>query len=235
MVNVVLAYRKSPSTASDGICLKLTHCTVFDRAASQSVATTPAYAYNRRRSHVPSVATRPCECPKEPCPVCGQRPCVCKKKAKVKLADGKERVIQHMVCTTFWHSGRHSHVRRSSSWSHCFGKLAGVLSKTRPSFVHCGAAPDTRKMLLNGLAEKGLDTSQLAEMQKIIRTPEKSDLFDVLALRASLLCPRSRAKNAPIEQELPSVRTSIANSRPFWTSSWPTMWVSGWMNLPRRS
>ena len=24
-------------------------------------------------------------------------------KAKVKLADGKDRAIQHMVCTTFWH------------------------------------------------------------------------------------------------------------------------------------
>jgi type I restriction enzyme R subunit len=76
----------------------------------------------------------------EPCPKCGQRPCVCvvkppepcarcaakaranvpknrarslrpaslrllqkTKKAKVKLADGKARNIQHMMCTTFWH------------------------------------------------------------------------------------------------------------------------------------
>ena len=28
---------------------------------------------------------------------------MCKKKAKVKRADGKERSIQHMVATTFWH------------------------------------------------------------------------------------------------------------------------------------
>ena len=53
----------------------------------------------------PVCGQSPCECPKEPCPVCGQRPCVCnkRKKAKVKLADGKERNIQHMMATTFWH------------------------------------------------------------------------------------------------------------------------------------
>ena len=39
------------------------------------------------------------------------------------------------------------------------------------------SAPDTRKMLLNGLAEKGFGHEQLAEMQKIIDA-EKSDLFD---------------------------------------------------------
>ncbi len=43
------------------------------------------------------------------------------------------------------------------------------------------SAPDTRKMLLAGLAEKGFGHEQLAEMQKIINA-EKSDLFDVLAL-----------------------------------------------------
>jgi type I restriction enzyme R subunit len=49
---------------------------------------------------------QPCECPKEPCEVCGQRPCVCggkKRKAKVKLADGKARNIQSMMVSSFWH------------------------------------------------------------------------------------------------------------------------------------
>src|SRR5205823_3014860 len=49
----------------------------------------------------------PCVCPEEPCEVCGQIPCICerkqKKRVKVKLADGKERSIQHMMVTTFWH------------------------------------------------------------------------------------------------------------------------------------
>ena len=53
----------------------------------------------------PVCGKNPCECPPEPCPKCGQRPCICqrKKKAKVKLADGKARNIQHMMATTFWH------------------------------------------------------------------------------------------------------------------------------------
>ena len=33
-----------------------------------------------RRSRAPFVGRPPCECPKEPCEVCGQRPCVCEKK-----------------------------------------------------------------------------------------------------------------------------------------------------------
>ena len=40
--------------------------------------------------------------------------------------------------------------------------------------------PDTRKKLLQGLAEKGFGAEQLIEMQKIINA-EKSDIFDVLA------------------------------------------------------
>lgn len=47
----------------------------------------------------------PCVCLKEPLPPCykcGKRPCVCVKKVKVKLKDGKEREIQHMISTSFW-------------------------------------------------------------------------------------------------------------------------------------
>ena len=55
----------------------------------------------------------PCDCPKEPCPKCGMIKCVCVKKTrtKIKLADGKERMIQHMSATTFWHpDGWHADV-----------------------------------------------------------------------------------------------------------------------------
>src|SRR5690606_13270136 len=52
---------------------------------------------------------RPCICIKDPllpCEVCGERPCVCEKRRKIriKLADGKERTIQHMSATSFWSS-----------------------------------------------------------------------------------------------------------------------------------
>ena len=53
------------------------------------------------------------------------------------------------------------------------------------------SAPDTRKKLLAGLADKGFGRDQLAEMQKIIDA-EKSDIFDVLAYVAFALPPVSR-------------------------------------------
>jgi type I restriction enzyme R subunit len=55
--------------------------------------------------------------------------------------------------------------------------------------------PDTRKKLLQGLAEKGFGGEQLAEMQKIIDA-EKSDLFDVLAHVAYALPPETREERA---------------------------------------
>jgi len=55
--------------------------------------------------------------------------------------------------------------------------------------------PDTRKRLLEGLAEKGFGKDQLGEMQKIIDA-ENSDLFDVLAHVAFALQPITRAERA---------------------------------------
>ena len=134
-------------------------------------------------------AQNPCICPKEPCPKCGQRPCVCRKKAKVKLADGKERTIQHMTCTSFWHTDG-TPMSAQQFMELLFGKL--------PDFFHdeeelraIWSAPDTRKKLLQGLAEKGFGQDQLAEMQRIIDA-EASDLFDVLAYVAFAMTPLTR-------------------------------------------
>lgn len=57
------------------------------------------------------------------------------------------------------------------------------------------SAPDTRRKLLEGLAEKGFGRQQLTEMQKIIDA-EKSDLFDVLAHVAYALAPLTREERA---------------------------------------
>jgi type I restriction enzyme R subunit len=143
----------------------------------------------------PVCGKSPCECPQEPCPVCGQRPCACqkKKKAKVKLADGKARNIQHMMATTFWHPDG-TPMSAQQFMEMLFGKL--------PDFFHSEAelrklwsAPDTRAKLLQGLAEKDFGHDQLVEMQKVIGA-EKSDLFDVLAHVAYALPPVTRAERA---------------------------------------
>jgi len=137
----------------------------------------------------------PCECPKEPCPVCGQRPCVCqkKKKIRVKLADGKERIIQYMTATTFWHPDG-TPMSAQQFMEMLFGKLPDFF-QSEEELRKLWSAPDTRSKLLQGLGEKGFGHEQLAEMQKIINA-EKSDLFDVLAHVAYALPPVTREVRA---------------------------------------
>jgi type I restriction enzyme R subunit len=118
---------------------------------------------------------------------------VCKKKAKVKLADGKSRSIQHMVATSFWHPDG-TPMSAKQFMEALFGKLPDFF-KDEGELRALWSAPDTRRKLLEGLAEKGFGKDQLAEMQKIIDA-EKSDLFDVLAHVAYALEPLTREERA---------------------------------------
>jgi type I restriction enzyme R subunit len=136
---------------------------------------------------------RPCACPEEPCEVCGEQVCVCKKKATVKLADGKERNIQHMVATAFWHPDG-TPMSAQQFMESLFGELPEFF-KDEAELRALWSAPDTRKKLLQGLAEKGFGHDQLAEMQRIINA-EKSDLFDVLAYVAYALPTITREERA---------------------------------------
>ena len=114
-------------------------------------------------------------------------------KIKVKLADGKARTIQHMMCTTFWHPDG-TPMSAQQFMELLFGKLPDFF-KNEAELRALWSAPDTRKRLLEGLAEKGFGKDQLAEMQKIIDA-EKSDLFDVLAHVAYALAPLTREERA---------------------------------------
>ena len=131
---------------------------------------------------------RPCICP---CPECGERPCVCekKKKAKIKLADGKERVIQHMMATTFW-SPDGTPMSAAQFIEHLYGEFP-ALFKDEDELRAIWGQPRTRKALLDGLAEKGFGEDQLAEARTMINA-EQSDVFDVLAYIAFTLPPISR-------------------------------------------
>jgi type I restriction enzyme R subunit len=121
--------------------------------------------------------------------------CVCnkKKKGKVKLADGKERNIQHMMATTFWHPDG-TPMSAQQFMEMLFGKLPEFF-KDEGELRKLWSAPETRAKLLQGLAEKGFGHDQLAEMQKIIDA-EKSDLFDVLAYVAYAMPPLTREVRA---------------------------------------
>lgn len=146
----------------------------------------------------PVCGQQPCVCPPEPCEKCGQRPCVCKKRVKVKLADGKARNIQHMMMTSFWHPDG-TPMSSVQFMELLFGKLPDFF-KNEEELRKVWSTPDTRKKLLEGLAENGFGHDQLAEMQKIIDA-EDSDLFDVLAHVAYAMAPLTRevrASNAKV-------------------------------------
>jgi type I restriction enzyme, R subunit len=122
----------------------------------------------------------PCECIKEQptvCEKCGQSLCVCVKKARVKLRDGKEREIQHMMTTSF--IGNDGTPISVEQFLHSlFGSLPNFF-KDENELRRLWGSPITRKALLKQLDEAGFGLEELATLQKLIDA-EKSDLFDVL-------------------------------------------------------
>ncbi len=139
---------------------------------------------------------RPCVCekePPEPCPECGESPCICGKprKVKIKLADGKERTLQHMSATSFW-SPDGKPISAAEFVQRLYGELP-ELFKNEDQLRKLWGRPDTRKALLAGLEEKGYGMDQLREIGKLIEA-ENSDLYDVLAYIAYARPPITRAE-----------------------------------------
>jgi type I restriction enzyme R subunit len=116
-----------------------------------------------------------------------------RRKVKVKLADGKARHIQHMMATSFWHPDG-TPMSAAQFMEALFGRLPEFF-RDEEELRRLWSAPDTRRKLLEGLAEKGFGHDQLAEMQKLIDA-EQSDLFDVLAHVAYALEPLTRKERA---------------------------------------
>tara|TARA_A100001391_G_scaffold67203_2_gene42953 strand:- start:24994 stop:27396 length:2403 start_codon:yes stop_codon:yes gene_type:complete len=146
---------------------------------------------------------RPCQCEKplpERCEICGEQPCVCKKrrKVKVKLADGKERTIQHMIATSFW-SPDGKPISAAEFIQRLFGDLPELFAD-EDQLRDLWRWPDTRRQLLNGLEEKGYGMEQLAEVGKLIEA-ENSDLYDVLAYIAFNHTPITRAERVDSHRE----------------------------------
>ncbi len=120
-------------------------------------------------------------------------PYTAKPKVKVKLADGKARTIQHMMCTSFWHPDG-TPMSAAQFMEMLFGKLPEFFGD-EDELRKLWSSPDTRRKLLEGLAEKGFGKDQLTEMQKIMDA-EQSDLFDVLAHVAYAMPPQTREERA---------------------------------------
>jgi type I restriction enzyme R subunit len=114
-------------------------------------------------------------------------------KIKVRLADGKERQLQHMAATSFWSADG-----RPMSAAQFLESLFGALPeffKDEDELRRLWSDPDTRRKLLAGLADKGFGRDALAEMQRVIEA-EQSDLFDVLAYVSFAAPPVPRAERA---------------------------------------
>jgi type I restriction enzyme R subunit len=124
-----------------------------------------------------------CECIKEPpapCIVCGESPCICEKKpkkAKVKLGKGKDRLIQHMMSTSFW-SADGKPISADEFLNDLFGELPRLF-KDEEELRSIWSNPLTRRTFLENLEDSGFPKSDLITLQKLVDM-EKSDLFDVL-------------------------------------------------------
>jgi type I restriction enzyme R subunit len=113
------------------------------------------------------------------------------KKLKIKLRDGKEREIQHMVQTSFW-SADGKPISAEEFLNNMFGVLPSLFKDENELRV-IWSNPQTRKAFLDKLGDLGYGKDQLESIQKIINA-ENSDLFDVLGYIAFALQPITRAE-----------------------------------------
>jgi type I restriction enzyme R subunit len=121
------------------------------------------------------------------------------KKLKIKLRDGKEREIQHMIATSFW-SADGKPISAEEFLQNLFGKLPDFF-KDEDELRKIWSVPSTRKALLESLEEAGYGKDELFTLQKLVNA-ENSDIFDVLEFVSFAVKPISREER-------------VAKARPF--------------------
>lgn len=124
--------------------------------------------------------------PTEPESAAGPR-----KKVKIKLSDGKERHIRHMIATLFCSADG-----KVISVEEFLQELYGVLPDcfgNEEELRQLWSNPKTRKALLDRLATEGFGKTELESVQKLIEA-ENSDLFDVLEYISFARQPISRSQ-----------------------------------------
>ena len=112
-----------------------------------------------------------------------------KKMLKIKLRDGKEREIQHMISTSFW-SADGKPISAQEFLQNLFGILPEFF-KDENELRTIWSNPMTRSAFLKKLTGAGYGMDELTTLQKLIDA-EKSDLFDVLEYVAFALQPVTR-------------------------------------------
>ena len=155
----------------------------------------------------------PCQCVKRaaPCRV-RQRTCECPKslrvaaapcaedEVKVKLADGKERAIQHMMATTFWHPD--GTPMSAQQFMEICSASCPSSSRTRPSCALCGARPERGRSCCRDSRRRVLATSSWPRCRRssMPRRATSSTCWRICRLRPADAHPRrtrrARAKVA---------------------------------------
>jgi type I restriction enzyme R subunit len=120
------------------------------------------------------------------------------KKIKIRLADGKERVIQHMMATSYW-SPNGKPISANQMIEKLYGELPRLF-KDEDELRKIWSRPDTRKALMQSLSEKGFGGDELAEIGRMINA-ENSDVFDVLAYIAFALVPVTRSERVQARKD----------------------------------
>ena len=119
-------------------------------------------------------------------------------KLVIRLADGKERTFQHMSGATFWDpSGKP--ISAQQFVEQLFGKLLELFAD-EDELRRIWSDPDTRKVLIDGLAERGFGGEQLGAIRRMINV-EASDLFDVLRCIAYTKQPLKRTERAAARRD----------------------------------
>lgn len=121
-----------------------------------------------------------------------------RQRIKIKLADGKERTIQHMSATMFY-SPEGRPLSAQEFIERLYGELPSLF-KDEDELRKLWGDPATRKSLLTALGERGFGDEQLKEIRRMIAA-EKSDLFDVLAYIAFALPTMTRQERAESHRE----------------------------------
>ena len=98
-------------------------------------------------------------------------------KIRIKLADGKERTIQHMRKTSYWGPDGKP-LSAQEFLEYIYGELP-ALFESEDELRAIWIDPETRRKLLKDLEEKGFGREQLDGLAKIINA-QNCDLFDVL-------------------------------------------------------
>lgn len=120
------------------------------------------------------------------------------RRLKIKLRDGKEREIQHMISTSFWGADG-----KPLSVQEFMDNLIGVMPEffsSEEELRKIWSDPTERQVLFGKLADAGYQKSDLEQLQKVIDA-EQCDLLDVLSYISFLTPTVTREKRVAQTEE----------------------------------